>query len=351
MIRKYKYRLILSSLLILLPMVVGLLLQDRMVQFSLSPWGSGSRSDHWTLGTILGTPLTFLIAHWIILAITWKDQRSKNQKVFSMVFWIMPVVSLYCCAIVYCAACGYDLYQEAIVILPLGLLFLAIGNYLPKCQQNHTIGIRLPWTLGNEENWNRTHRFGGKCWVSGSILVLLSIFLPGMWKLYGSMVVVGAMVLLPTLYSYRIYRQHRKEGVQYPIFSGRNARRGLLFTLALVIFLAVVLFTGNIRYHFSETGFTIDADYYSDLTVSYDSIDSVKLVEGNVSGVRVAGFGSPRLLMGTFRNDILGTYTRYTYGNPEACVILTSGSRFLVLSAKTVPETEELYRQLKAAIS
>ena len=30
-----------------------------------------------------------------------------------------------------------------------GLIFIVIGNYLPKCRHNYTVGIRLPWTLDN----------------------------------------------------------------------------------------------------------------------------------------------------------------------------------------------------------
>lgn len=42
------------------------------------------------------------------------------------------------------------------------LLFIVIGNYLPKIKQNNTIGIRIVWTLQDEENWNATHSFSGR---------------------------------------------------------------------------------------------------------------------------------------------------------------------------------------------
>ena len=38
-----------------------------------------------------------------------------------------------------------------------GLMFMVIGNYLPKVKQNNTIGIRVIWTLQDEENWNAAH--------------------------------------------------------------------------------------------------------------------------------------------------------------------------------------------------
>ena len=50
---------------------------------------------------------------------------------------------------------------------------MIIGNYLPKVKQNNTIGIRVVWTLQDEENWSATHRFSGKLWVASGVLCML----------------------------------------------------------------------------------------------------------------------------------------------------------------------------------
>ena len=86
----------------------------------------------------------------------------------------------------------------------LGLLFAIIGNYLPKCKQNYTIGIKIPWTLHSEENWNRTHRFAGRIWVAGGLIIMLTGF-------YGSFVIFFSVTLLialvPILYSFLLHRK------------------------------------------------------------------------------------------------------------------------------------------------
>ncbi len=64
-----------------------------------------------------------------------------------------------------------------------GLLFMVIGNYLPKVKQNNTIGIRVIWTLQDEENWNATHRFSGKLWMASGILCMLCGLLRKIWLL------------------------------------------------------------------------------------------------------------------------------------------------------------------------
>ena len=88
--------------------------------------------------------------------------------------------------------------------LLMGVLFIFIGNLLPKMQQSYTMGIKLPWTLHNEENWNKTHRLSGKVWVIGGIIILST-------ALWGNFLVLMAttllMVLIPVVYSYCLYRK------------------------------------------------------------------------------------------------------------------------------------------------
>ena len=83
-----------------------------------------------------------------------------------------------------------------------------------------------------------------------------------------------------------------------------------------------------------------------EVTVDYAAIDHLELRQGNVPGTRVGGWGSARLLLGFFRNEELGNYTRYTYVSPDACIVLTAGEKALVLSGKNAPETEQIYNAL-----
>ena len=65
-----------------------------------------------------------------------------------------------------------------------GIVFVVSGNYLPKSRQNYTIGIKLPWTLADVDNWNKTHRLAGALWIAAGIFVLVRPFLPirtGLW--------------------------------------------------------------------------------------------------------------------------------------------------------------------------
>jgi uncharacterized membrane protein len=91
--------------------------------------------------------------------------------------------------------------------LAMGLMFMVIGNLLPKCKRNRSIGIKVPWALADDENWNKTHRFAGKVWVLGGAVMMASAVL-GSFVLF--FVISLLMCIVPTLYSYLFYRKNKK---------------------------------------------------------------------------------------------------------------------------------------------
>lgn len=84
-----------------------------------------------------------------------------------LVLWIIPVTSLIVCCSIYANAVGIAVDIGFVANGIVGLLFILIGNYMPKCKQNYTTGIKVPWTLHSQENWNRTHRLAGWVWIIG----------------------------------------------------------------------------------------------------------------------------------------------------------------------------------------
>ena len=88
----------------------------------------------------------------------------------------------------------------------MGIILFLIGNYMPKCHQNYTIGIKLPGTLADEENWNQTHRFAGRLYATVGILCIVNAFLQADWLLIP---IIIAIIVLPILYSLGIYLKKR----------------------------------------------------------------------------------------------------------------------------------------------
>ena len=131
----------------------------------------------------------------------------------------------------------------------------------------------------------------------------------------------------------------------------RKAKIGSTVGLATVLVLvAVLMFTGDIEVRCDEDSFTVEADYYQDLTVEYAAVDHIEYRETNQAGVRTFGFGSARLMMGQFKSDEFGAHTRYSYTRCDACVVVTSGENTLVLSGKDADSTRAIYEELSGRI-
>jgi uncharacterized membrane protein len=358
MMKQHKGKLLISSLLILLPSLLGLILWDKLPEQIAIHWGLDGNADAWGKPVLflLLLPLFLLALHWLGLWLTALDHRKKPQstKVYGMVFWIMPFISLYVLAVLYATAFGYTFNFMMVTGFLFGVLFLIIGNYLPKCRPNRTIGIRIIWTLISEENWIATHRFAGKVTVICGLLCCVISFLPVSWFFLAFLLVVLGMVLTVSIYSYGYYRKQRREGrlksAEYPekARDQKTARISLVVSLLILAGAAVVCFTGNVTTTVGETSFTVDATYSEALTVEYADIEAIEYHAEGISGTRVSGFGTPRLLLGWFQNEELGSYTRYTYAGDTPCILLTVKGNALVIGGTDEAETKALYDALVA---
>ena len=362
MIKAYKKHIILSSIVILLPVLAGLFLWNRLPATMTTHWGADGYADGWSGKAfgVFGLPLILLAFHWLMILLDSRITKNyeQNRKAYRIVFWIIPVISLFSNGFIYAFALGWEFRPELLVSPMIGLLFIVLGNYLPKIRQNPTLGIKISWTLKSEENWNRTHRMAGKLWVIGGILLLFTVFLPmniAAWIWVTALIVLA---VVPMGYSYYLHRtltctnDALIEEMTEPVrtYYKNSSRIALVMVPVILIGCAVLMFTGDVDVQFGETSFTIEATYWDDLTIDYAGIDSVEYRENGVDGVRVGGFGSARLALGNFNNEEFGNYTRYTYTRQKACVVLTSDSRILVLNGADDAATRAIYEELAAEI-
>lgn len=208
-LKKYKKTMILTSAVMLLPILIGVVLWEQLPEQVATHFDFEGNPNGWTSKgfTVFGIPLFLLVCQWVAVAATLSDPKHKNlsEKVFKLILWLVPVISMVLIFVTYGYALGYETSDGTIAFAVMGILFIVVGNYLPKCRQNYTIGIKIPWTLHDEENWNHTHRMAGYLWILGGLLMLINIVLKWDWLVFAVIAVAG---LVPTIYSYLYYRKH-----------------------------------------------------------------------------------------------------------------------------------------------
>lgn len=330
-IADHKGQLILSSLVTLLPALAG-----------------------WRLAW---EAAAMLAAHWLVLLITFSDRRNRenqSRKAVRLIFWIMPAVSLLTGGVTALLQRGVQSAStlSTAMAMGFGLLFIVLGNYMPKFRQNSFMGIRVKWTLESEANWNATHRMGGKVWVAGGFACLAGAMLPIQAMGVVFPLVLAAVVLAPIVYSY-YYSKTRPEAattvpVPPPLWQKRAAR---LIVAAVAVIAVWAFLAGSAKIVYEDASFTVEASGWQDLTLSYSDIAAVDYLpaeEVPEGGIRTYGLGNLRVSFGHFSNEAYGDYIRYTYDSCRDCVRLTTaGGRTVLLNGPDQAATRAIFDQLK----
>lgn len=204
--------IIFTSALTLVPIIVGLILWDKLPPEIPTHFGLNNQPDRYSSKAfaVFGMPLIMLAIHIFCIYSTKLDPKMKgiSDKIFTLILYITPAISLLMCAMIYPVALGNEMRIGLIVILFLGLIFTVAGNYLPKCKPSYTVGIKLPWTLEDSENWAKTHTLAGKLWFVGGLLITATAFLENPVIFF---TITAAMVLVPTVYSFLIFKKKNGE--------------------------------------------------------------------------------------------------------------------------------------------
>ena len=207
--KKDRKTLILTTLVCLLPMLIGALVYDRLPERMVTHWGLNGEPNGWSGRAVAVFALPGFIALMNLLLFFGLNADPKRANMSpalrNLAQWTCPAVSLLAGGLTLANGLGCGLRVERIMPCFMGLLFVFIGNYLPKTKQSYTMGIRVPWTLNSEENWNRTHRLAGFLWVLGGLYFIVMSFIG--WSGAAFLVPLLIMTLVPIVYSYVLYKK------------------------------------------------------------------------------------------------------------------------------------------------
>ena len=214
--KAYKKTIILTFILTLLPTLAGLLLWNQLPDKIPSHWGFSGQIDGWSSKpkAVFMMPCIMALGQLVLVFCTFADPKAKNihKKPLTVSMWLLPIVSIIMNGASYMIALGKKINMTSVMLLIIGLIFILLGNYLPKLQQNYTVGIKVAWALEDADNWERTHRFGGKLLLLGGVVLILLSLLTGSIlddsvSLVITIVIAAACSLVPVIYSYIIYKK------------------------------------------------------------------------------------------------------------------------------------------------
>ena len=208
--KKIDGTMILSTVLCLVPMFAAIyyypLLPQKIPSHFDFSGAVNSYSDKFTICFIIPMAMALLnvFCHFMLNNDPKRNSMADGAK--KVMKWFIPVMTLLLMSISIFTALGVKIPVSFIMSLFVGILFIILGNYLPKSRLNYTMGIKLPWTLASEDNWNKTNRLAGILFmIGGAALVLMSLF--NSYSGFVFFTVIIAITVIPSVYSYILYKK------------------------------------------------------------------------------------------------------------------------------------------------
>ncbi|MEL7648342.1 MAG: SdpI family protein [Sedimentibacter sp.] len=202
--------LIITTIVCLLPIAMSIYFYDRLPEQMPVHWNIQGQPDNYASREFaaFGLPMLMAALNFMTHMFLNNDPKKANYSAAlkNLSKWLIPLLTLLLMPVTIFASMGYPVEIQVVVPIIVGVIITVCGNYLPKCKQNYTMGIKLPWTLNSEENWNRTHRMAGYLWTAGGIVLILATFL-NLNTLPLLLTVLFVLVAVPAIYSYKLYKK------------------------------------------------------------------------------------------------------------------------------------------------
>lgn len=180
-------------------------------------WNWAGQPDNWGSGktNAVVLPLITLGIYAMFLLLPFFDPKKERYVEFVKVYHIFKAIMVGFMSMVFIITgmnnLGYYMPIGKIVPTMIGILFMILGNYLGKIKYNWFIGVKTPWTMSNEEVWNKTHRFSGKLFIFCGVIMILNAFAPtASWSLVVFISNIALLLFGTFGYSYYIYKKITK---------------------------------------------------------------------------------------------------------------------------------------------
>lgn len=212
--KKADITLIVTTIICLIPAILAVLVFDKLPMQVPIHFDNAGNPDNFLpkAAAAFGLPALMAAINLYTHFRLNKDPKAENASsaLKQAAKWMLPVISIVFIPFSLFIAMEAKLPIVMVAAALVGVIIVICGNYLPKCRQNYTVGIKLPWTLDSEKNWNKTHRFAGFVWTLGGLVIMVNSFFT-IWYVGVSVIIV--LVTSPVVYSYFTYKAAKKRSV------------------------------------------------------------------------------------------------------------------------------------------
>ncbi len=145
-----------------------------------------------------------------------KTKAASNAWVIRLVTLCLAVLLVCTLITALCKCCtasgsgliNFELDSLNITAALCGIMFIICGNFMPKTRLNGAVGVRMSWTMYNDNTWNKSNRFGGFVLLAAGVLtVVTSAFVPGIVAVLMMLLYLTAAVVITLIYAHKVYKE------------------------------------------------------------------------------------------------------------------------------------------------
>lgn len=193
-------------------MIAGALLSNQMGARLATHWNAAGEANGYG-STFMGLyflPVLTMVLTGLILFVPGIDPLKINIEKFRYEYNLFVLFfagfMYYVHSLTLAWNIGLHFSMNALLTPALGVFFILTGMMIRKAKRNFFIGIRTPWTLTNDEVWDKTHRLGGKLFIASGLLTVATVFYPAVaiWVL---LITAIGSAIIATVYSYLEFRK------------------------------------------------------------------------------------------------------------------------------------------------
>ena len=189
---------IITSIVCLLPILLGIIFYQQLPEQMPVHFNINNEVDNYATKNfaLFGIPiiLTILQVFCCIMTDRKEEKETKRPRLIMIMKWFIPILSVVVSTIVIEIPLGSTVDVRKSICLVLGILYILIGNYIPKMSYEMAKGKIHPMPK-DEKMYRKMVRMFGYTFVISGIALLVSILFPPIFTATVIIVLVVAILI------------------------------------------------------------------------------------------------------------------------------------------------------------
>ncbi len=194
---------IVTSIVCLLPILLGIVLWDRLPEIMAIHFDINNNPDNFASKAfvVFGLPLLMVLLQTVCCVINDINayKHGDRKKFETVTKWIIPVMSIVLQIATLGYGLGWDFEVRKVAAILVGGVMIAIGNYMPKFDYIKNYDV-------DAEKARKINRFIGFGSVIMGVLFILSIFLPP-WATIVCILLLIPYAIIGTVYGIKVAKK------------------------------------------------------------------------------------------------------------------------------------------------